>query len=108
MGRALLPEERFDFDEDGFLMDPNQWDEDLAVQIALEDGLDDLTEGHWRIIGYLREHYLAHGTLPPISYVAWVFRQDAEAVRGLFHGVREAWRVAGLPNPGEEAKAYML
>ena len=25
----------------------------------------------------------------------------------LFRSVRTAWRVAGLPNPGEEAKAYM-
>jgi tRNA 2-thiouridine synthesizing protein E len=25
----------------------------------------------------------------------------------LFPSPREAWRIAGLPNPGEEAKAYM-
>jgi len=25
----------------------------------------------------------------------------------LFHGTREAWRIAGLPDPGEEARAYM-
>jgi tRNA 2-thiouridine synthesizing protein E len=28
-------------------------------------------------------------------------------VQRLFGGCREAWRIAGLPNPGEEAKNYM-
>ncbi len=107
MGSSLRPEERVEFDEDGFLMNPFDWDEDLAVQLALGDGLDELTEEHWRMIGYLREHYLAHHTLPPMSYMEWLFGLGRDQGRQLFHGMREAWRVAGLPNPGEEAKAYM-
>lgn len=107
MGRRLRPDEMWEFDEDGFLRNPLDWDEDLAVQLALNDGLDELTEAHWRVIGYLREHYLAHHTLPPMSYLEWLFDLPAHEGRQLFSGMREAWRVAGLPNPGEEAKAYM-
>lgn len=107
MGRRLRPDELFEFDEDGFLRNPLEWDEDLAVQVALADGLHELTEEHWRLIGYLREHYLAHHTLPPMSYMEWLFGLERDQGRKLFSGMREAWRVAGLPNPGEEAKAYM-
>jgi tRNA 2-thiouridine synthesizing protein E len=107
MGRLLKAEEMFEFDEDGFLKNPFEWDEDMAVQLALTDGLDELTESHWQLIGYLREHYLAHQTLPPMSYMEWLFGLRRDQGRQLFHGMREAWRVAGLPNPGEEAKAYM-
>ena len=107
MGRRLKPEEMFEFDEDGFLKDPFTWDEDLAVQLAMTDGLDELTEYHWQLIGYLREHYLAHQTLPPMSYMEWLFGMQRDQGRQLFTGMREAWRVAGLPNPGEEAKTYM-
>lgn len=107
MGRALIPEERLAFDDDGFLRNPGEWDEDLAVQLALEDGFENLTEAHWQVISYLREHYLAHGTLPPAGYLGWVFKMQRKEVLGLFHGMRGAWRIAGLPNPGEEAKAYM-
>ena len=32
---------------------------------------------------------------------------DKHCVDKLFHSQREAWRVAGLPDPGEEARAYM-
>jgi tRNA 2-thiouridine synthesizing protein E len=107
MGRLLKPEELFEFDEDGFLKNPFDWDEDLAVQLALSDGLDGLTEEHWQVIGYLREHYLAHQTLPPAPYLEWLFHMPHAELRRIFSGMREAWRVAGLPNPGEEAKAYM-
>lgn len=107
MGRQLRPEERYAFDEDGFILNPGDWDEDLAVELALNDGLDELTDQHWKVIGYLREHYLAHQTLPPQSYVEWLFAMPRDEVRRIFHSMREAWRIAGLPNPGEEAKAYM-
>jgi len=107
MARLLRPEDRVEFDPDGFIMDPYDWDEDLAVQLAINDGLDELTDHHWQVIGYLREHYLAHQSLPPLSYVEWLFGLERDQVRHMFHGMREVWRVAGLPNPGEEAMAYM-
>ncbi len=107
MGRAARVRVHPEFDEDGFLRDPYTWNPEMARHIAAEDGLKPLSDDHWHIIHYMREHFLAHGTLPPMSYVAWVFGMDRDAVDALFHGSREAWRVAGLPNPGEEARAYM-
>jgi tRNA 2-thiouridine synthesizing protein E len=32
---------------------------------------------------------------------------DKHAVQRLFGGCRAAWRIAGLPNPGDEALSYM-
>lgn len=32
---------------------------------------------------------------------------DADCLHQLFRSPRQAWRIAGLPNPGEEAKAYL-
>lgn len=107
MGRLLRPEEMFEFDDDGFIRNPKDWDEDLAVQLAAVDGLEGLTEHHWQVIGYMREHYLAHQTLPPMSYMEWLFSMERDQCRRIFTSMREAWRISGLPNPGEEAKAYM-
>jgi tRNA 2-thiouridine synthesizing protein E len=95
------------FDEDGFLLDPLQWDEDLAQDIAQADHIGGLTESHFRIIRYLREHYLQNQTLPVMRHVCRSLGLEAHSVHQLFGSCREAWRVAGLPNPGEEAKAYM-
>ena len=35
--------------------------------------------------------------LPELTHDHWV----------IIHALREAWRIAGMPDPGEEAKAYM-
>ena len=95
------------FDEDGFLLDPLDWTPELAIEIADADGLLNLTSAHWKIIDYLREHYLTSGTLPVMNHVCRVNHLERHCVHALFHNPREAWRVAGLPNPGEEAKARM-
>ncbi len=95
------------FDEDGFLSDPMQWDKDLAQRIASQDGIGDLGDAHWAVILELRDHYLKTGALVPASRACNVNHLDPQCVDGLFRNMREAWRVAGLPNPGEEAKSYM-
>jgi tRNA 2-thiouridine synthesizing protein E len=95
------------FDEDGFLIDPNTWTKATARLIAKMDGIGPLLPDHWAIILYLREAYLSNGTLPPMSHVCRVSHLPRHAVRELFGGCRVAWRAAGLPNPGEEAKSYM-
>jgi tRNA 2-thiouridine synthesizing protein E len=95
------------FDEDGFLVDPLSWTPGVAAGIAARDGLPELKSEHWEVIGYLRDHYLRFGSLPVMSHVCRVNHLDRNCVHDLFHAPKEAWRIAGLPNPGEEAKAYM-
>jgi TusE/DsrC/DsvC family sulfur relay protein len=104
LASELMPDH---FDEDGFLKEPEIWSERLAQQIAENDGLGPLADAHWEVIACLREHYLKSGALMPPSHVCWVNHLGRYCVQDLFGSTREAWRVAGLPNPGEEAKAYM-
>lgn len=99
--------ERLEFDEDGFLKQPHQWDEVIAKHIAEEDGIGELTSAHFGIIHYLREHHLKFGSLPAMKHVCRVNHLGEHCVIDLFQNTREAWRISGLPNPGEEAKAYM-
>ena len=100
-------ETRDPFDDNGFLVDPGQWDRDLALGIAAELGLGDLEAEHWTVIDYIRAHYLAHGTLPWPSHVCHELDLGEGCVRRLFGSPLEAWKVAGLPDPGEEARTYM-
>ena len=95
------------FDEDGFLLDMRQWSPALANDLAEKDGLQHLTHAHWKIIYYLREHYYEYHTIPVMRHVCHVHGMSSHCVDNLFNGCKEAWRVSGLPNPGEEAKTYM-
>lgn len=97
-----------DFDSEGFLKNPSQWSERLASEIARHDGLAELTQSHWGVIHSLREHFDKFGAAPPsFRHVCHVNRLGPHGVETLFRTPREAWRVAGLPDPGEEARAYM-
>lgn len=95
------------FDPDGFLLDPAMWSESLAERIARNDGLGALNDLQMGLLHALRREYLRHGCVTALSHVCHLTGQRADCMQHLFPGPREAWRVAGLPNPGEEARAYL-
>ncbi len=98
---------RAEFDEYGLLKDPSQWNEKLAREIARDEGIVELTADHWEVIHELREHYAGFGVAPAMSHVCHKHGKDRQWIHDLFHTCLGAWRVAGLPNPGEEAKSYL-
>jgi TusE/DsrC/DsvC family sulfur relay protein len=96
-----------EFDDDGLLRDPSQWNEAVAAEIARREGIARLTEDHWKVIYSLREHYARFGVAPAMIQVCRLHGRGGSWVHDLFYTCLGAWRVAGLPNPGEEAKAYL-
>ncbi len=94
-------------DEEGFLVDAELWNAGMARFIADLDGVGPLGPEHWSIIYYLREHRLTYGSIPPVSQVCRTHGMARDAVQRLFGSCRQAWRIAGLPHPGEEALSYM-
>lgn len=95
------------FDLDGFLTNPEVWTPELAVWIARQDGVGELTPKHWEVINHVRKQFHQHGSLPVMRLVCRAAGLDRHKAHKLFSGCKALWRVAGLPNPGEEAKAYM-
>ena len=94
-------------DDEGYLIDPAQWNRELASQLAEAADLPPLGEVHWDIIDYVRGKYLTLGALPPMRRVCRHGGIRRHQIKQLFGGCRQLWRIAGLPNPGEEAKTYM-
>lgn len=82
------------------------WSEEVAQQIALHDGLGELSDAHWRVIHTLRNHFVQYGALPPMRLACSTNHLEPHCVEHLFHTPQEAWTVAGLPDPGEEARGY--
>ncbi|MBW8369878.1 MAG: TusE/DsrC/DsvC family sulfur relay protein [Thiobacillus sp.] len=95
------------FDPDGFLIDPAMWSESLADRVAQADGLGELNDLQLGLLHALRREFSKHGTVTALSHVCHLTGQSADCMQHLFPSPREAWRIAGLPNPGEEAKSYM-
>ena len=95
------------FDEDGYLIDPEIWDAELGRAIALQEGVGALGESHWRVIDHIRERYFLIGGVPNLRRVCRATSLSKFEVYGLFGSCLTIWRIAGLPNPGEEVKAYL-
>jgi TusE/DsrC/DsvC family sulfur relay protein len=99
--------QELEFDADGFLTESSRWNEQVAHRIAEVDGVGPLTPNHWAIVHYMREHHFTYGSLPPTAQACHSHGMDKHAVQRLFGGCRAVWRIASLPNPGEEALSYM-
>ena len=85
--RAVIDKNVVQFDEVGLLKNPDVWNENIARQIAFQDGVGVLTDAHWKVIFSLRESY-AQDDMP-----------SAIDNRNLFPCCMAAWRVAGIPDP---------
>lgn len=97
----------FLFDEDGFLLDASNWTREGAQVIADFDDIGTLTDKHWKVIDYIRERFFAVGGMPVMRSVCKASGLEREEIKQMFGGCCQVWRLAGLPNPGEEARAYM-
>jgi TusE/DsrC/DsvC family sulfur relay protein len=95
------------FDDDGFLADAANWTPGLAEQLARKAGINRLSPKHWEVIDIVRERYFSIGALPVMRLVCRAAGLDPSQAHQLFESCRSLWLVAGLPNPGEEAKSYM-
>jgi dissimilatory sulfite reductase related protein len=95
------------FDEDGFLSESERWTASLAEDLARQAGIVELTAKHWEVIHFVRERYFSIGALPVMRLVCRAAGLDPSKAHKLFSSCRTLWSIAGLPNPGEEAKSYM-
>ncbi|MDJ0807478.1 MAG: TusE/DsrC/DsvC family sulfur relay protein, partial [Gammaproteobacteria bacterium] len=53
----------FETDEEGYLVNLNEWEPAVAEVMAKEDDLE-LTDEHWEIINFLREYYEEYQIAP--------------------------------------------
>jgi len=95
------------FDDAGLLVDPGDWSPELASELARHEAIPQLTDLHWDFINSLRDYYYRYQVPPPASLICHDLNQNDWCCHDLFHNCLAAWRIAGLPDPGEEAKSYM-
>ncbi|KPL05929.1 sulfur relay protein DsrC [bacterium SM23_57] len=55
--------------QEGFLVNPNDWNKDIAAAIAVEEGVGNLTADHWKIIEFCRESAVNSGVAPTLRQI---------------------------------------
>lgn len=86
---------------DGFLLEAEDWSQEVARRLAEANDLGPITPDHWRIIEYVRQYYLERREGPAIVKIARATGFSSKKICELFPcGVaRGAYRLAGLPRP---------
>jgi tRNA 2-thiouridine synthesizing protein E len=89
------------FDSEGYLLDPTQWTEGVAQDLARESGLTIMSDTHREVIRFLREYYLQNGRAPLHRQLKSGTGLSLMEIESLFPGGlrHDARRWAGLPNP---------
>ena len=92
---------KIEVDEDGFIVDPNQWNEQVAAALASTEGIDELTEEHWKVMNYLRDYYQKFGVAPMIRKLCKETGFPLKKIYDLFPSgpAKGACKLAGLPKP---------
>ena len=101
MTTTLIAGATLDVDAEGFLQKPEQWSEQIAQDIARENGIAPLTEGHWRVIRFMRNRYLETGSAPSIRTLG---RESGVPTKELYQlfpkgPAKLAAKIGGIPKP---------
>ena len=86
---------------EGFLENVNDWDRDLALEIAREVGIPELTDRHWLVVNFMRDTFLKTGNGPTIRTLG---KESGVAIKELYAlfpkgPAKLAAKIAGIPKP---------
>lgn len=96
-----------ELDEDGFLANMDEWDEDIAVELAKTESVE-MTDAHWEVINFLREYYAEYKIAPMIRILTKAIGKKLGKEKGntkylyeLYPAgpAKQACKIAGLPKP---------
>lgn len=108
MPHFYLGEMKYETTDDGYLIDLNQWNEDVARFMAKAEGIGELTGPHWEIVLFLRWFYKEYAISPMVK----ILMKELEKKYGVEKASRkylyelfprgpakQGTRIAGLPKP---------
>lgn len=88
-----------DLTEDGYLKDFSQWNKEVGLEIAKEEGIT-MTDRHWDVIKYLQDQYKNE---KPLS-IRSVGKSGVVSIKEFYQlypsgPLKISSRIAGIPKP---------
>ena len=90
-----------ELNDEGFLVDPSQWTEEMAVELARREDIDPLTDRHWQVIRCMRQQYEDTGSGPNVRLLA---KTSGIPIKELYQllpkgPAKTAAKIAGIAKP---------
>ena len=97
MGQKTIAGVNLEVTDEGYIVDSSQWNEEIAKEIAKEDGIE-LTDKHFEVIKFIRDNVDAGLTIRKIGKSGIV---DIKGFYDLFPGgpLKVSTKIAGITKP---------
>jgi dissimilatory sulfite reductase related protein len=98
---TTLAELTVKLDAEGFMVDPNAWNKEIAQVLAKEEGIDPLTDRHWAVIHFVRDEFQKSGQSPTLRTITKKSGVETKELYDLFPKgpAKKVARIAGLGKP---------
>ncbi len=101
MTTAVLDGKTIELDADGHMANRSEWTEEVARDLARQEGIEELTERHWLVIHFMRKEFEAKGDAPSIRKLT---KESGVATKELYQlfpkgPAKKSAKIAGLPKP---------
>ncbi len=101
MTTTMIAGHEIEINDDGFMLNPDQWNPEIANELAVEAGIAPLTDRHWEVIDFCRRDNAEKGTPPGVRRITKNTDVSMKEMYTLFPkgpGILAA-RVSGLTKP---------
>ncbi len=86
-------------DEEGYLVEPLDWNEQIAEEFARKENIA-LTDEHWSAIRFMRDYYAEHQVAPDARFVIRHLGEKNRLFELFPYGyVKQACKIAGMKRP---------
>ena len=93
--------ENIALNDEGFMTDPNEWTKEIAEAIAKQEGIEALSEDHWKIIDFCRQAGEVSGKAPTLREITTGTGLSTKELFKLFPKgpAKKVAKVSGLGKP---------
>ncbi|MGE4551658.1 MAG: TusE/DsrC/DsvC family sulfur relay protein [Desulfovibrionaceae bacterium] len=101
MAQIEFKGQKFEVDEDGFLLSFEQWSPEWVEYVKEQEGIAELSDDHKKVVEFLQDYYKKNGIAPMVRILSKVTGFKLKQIYELFPSGpgKGACKMAGLPKP---------
>ena len=101
MATRMIANVTVQVNDEGFMTVPTEWTKDIAVELAREEGLAELTPAHWTVIDFCRQSAAGSGKAPTLRTITNGSGVSTKEMFALFPKgpAKKVAKISGLGKP---------
>jgi len=101
MAIKIIAGKEVQVNDEGFMTNSAEWTKEIAVELAKEEGIPELTPAHWTVIDFCRSSAASNGAAPTIRTITTGSGVSTKDLFALFPKgpAKKVARISGLGKP---------